>query len=338
MKLSYIENFQRTLEIIKLMARDEGATLTEISNKTGIDRWTVHDMIDRLDELSPDGKGLRIEEYKSLEDRRKTIYRIPKDNLWTLTLPGMNLSDEEGLLLALMFNQSNIAPNMKNASESLKKKLNMFKNMHDYQIMSVFEAKKITTKKTQKIIISILDAIKNNECISLEYKPVRRKETEYFLLPLGVFKYEEGYYLAAQKLPDGEYRTFGLERALNKPRIYTPTAPLPDRVDYKKFFDDPFGPFGHGAEFEAELKFDSFQGFFALERNWPETVSITEEDDETVTMKVKTHTVSGIKKWILSFGSSVAVISPTWLRDEIKEEHIEAIQKMAETKSATLPE
>lgn len=63
-QISQIDILSRALQIIRLMARDEGATVTEISKETGIDRWTVRDMIDRIENFNPDGKGLYIEEYE----------------------------------------------------------------------------------------------------------------------------------------------------------------------------------------------------------------------------------------------------------------------------------
>ena len=53
-QISQIDILSRTLQIIRLMARDEGATVTEISKQTGIARWTVRDMIDRMESFNPD--------------------------------------------------------------------------------------------------------------------------------------------------------------------------------------------------------------------------------------------------------------------------------------------
>ena len=55
-------------------------------------------------------------------------------------------------------------------------------------------------------------------------------------MPRGVFRYDGGFYLAAQKLPDGDYRSFGLERAADVPVAFDYGGPLPERYDYEKLY------------------------------------------------------------------------------------------------------
>ncbi len=320
-KISLIETVSRMLEILKLMARNEGATLTEISAKTGIDRWTVKNMIDSFEKFDPDGKGLYIQEFKSQTDRRQTIYKVPKNNLWTLTLPGMDLTDDEGLLLALMFSQSENNEMLKDSASKLRKKLNMFKNMQNYQIVSVSEAKKIAKPEMKGNIVNLLKAINEDRCIYLDYKALQSESVKsYLLMPLGIFKYETGYYLAAQKLPEGQFRTFSMERVSSAPQLAVFTGHRPEKIDYRDRLADPFGPFDHIDEFEAELKFDSFYGLLNMELSWPDAVQIQKQKDGSIIMKAKTRSHSGIREFILKYASHVCVLEPQWLKDEIKEE------------------
>ena len=323
-QISQIDILSRTLRVIRLMAREEGATVTEISKETGIDRWTVRDMIDRMESFNPDGKGLYIEEFEDENDHRQIRFRVPKEHLWTLTLPGMNLSDDEALLLALMFNQGFISPDVQDSALSLRKKLNMFRNFKEYEVLNLTSARKISTKETQKAIVAILNAIRDGKCINFSYKPVRRDVTEYRLMPLGVFRYDNGFYLAAQKLPEGEYRSFGLERVVGIPTAFDYDGVLSERYNYEELFNDPFGPFGHDKEIDAVLKFDSFHGFYNLERNWPDAVKIEVQPDESVIMRARTRSYSGIRKYILGFGTGVEVLEPEWLRNAIRDWHQKA--------------
>ena len=323
---STIDNISRMLSVLRMMAREEGASITEIVKATGIDRWTVRDMLDRMEDLSPDGKGLCIQEYENELDRRQTRYRVPKDTLWTITIPGMSLSDEEALLLALMFESGRSNPILKDSLDSLKKKMCMFKNIKNYEVLNVSTVKKVSTKQTQKVMLAILNAMNEGKCINFKYKPVRRDVAEYQLMPLGVFKYDSGYYLAAQKLPEGEYRSFGLERVTDIPTSFEYEGVLPEKYDYEELFKDPFGPFGHKDEFEAVLKFDSFHGFYNMEKDWPNAVKIEEQEDESVIMRAKTCSYSGIRQFIMGFGNGVEVLEPEWLRNSIRDNHIRAAQ------------
>lgn len=63
-----IEVITRMLQLVKIMSRPDGATITQMSDETGIDRWTVRDMLDSLENIGNDGKGLCIEEYRPQTD------------------------------------------------------------------------------------------------------------------------------------------------------------------------------------------------------------------------------------------------------------------------------
>lgn len=321
---STIDNISRMLSVLRMLAREEGATVSEISKATGIDRWTVRDMIDRMEDLSPDGKGLRIEEFDNELDKRQTRYRVPKSSLWTITIPGMNLNDEEALLLELLFEQSRNNPLLKDSADSLKKKICMFQNLKKYEILSKSTVNKIETEKTKTIMMAVLDAINRSKCLVIRYKPVNRDVQDYRIMPLGVFKYDAGFYLAAQKLPDGEYRTFGIERVLDSPVEFDFDGALPERFDFEELFDDPFGPFNHCEEFEAVLKFDAYHGVFNEEKAWPGDVKIEKQPDGSVIMRAKTKSYSGVEEYILSFGDGVEVLEPAWLREKIKETQLKA--------------
>lgn len=325
-KHNSIENISRMLQVLRFLARDEGATVTEIANKTGMDRWSVKDMIVSMENFNYDGKGLYIEEFENPCDRRQTVYRVAKDNLWTLTLPGLSLTDDEGFLLALLFSQNLQDQLLREPAETLKQKLQMFVNLPGYEIINVSKAKKAETPQVRKCIETLLRFVENDSAVGIKYKPFRRSPQEYTLRPLGVFKYDSGYYLAAQKLPGGEYRTFSIDRIAELPKaVFYPEGSFPEKEDYVSKFKDPFGPFNHKEEFEAVLRLNSICGDFTLEKKWdPEFVSFQRLEDESVIMKVRTHTVIGIRQFILGFGSAIEVISPQWLKDEVREEHRKA--------------
>ena len=165
--------------------------------------------------------------------------------------------------------------------------------------------------------------------------PVRREVTNYQLMPLCVFRYEGGFYLAAQKLPGGEYRSFGLERVVGLPTPFDFNGQKPEPYNYEELFSDPFGPFGHDKEINAVLKFDSFHGFYSLEKRWPEAVQIEVLPNETVIMRAKTHSYSGIRKFVLSFGTGVEVLEPQWFRDAIRDWHQRAADIYGERKESS---
>ncbi|MCR5760751.1 MAG: WYL domain-containing protein [Sphaerochaetaceae bacterium] len=325
-KMSGIDTLSRLVKVIKCLTRPNGATITEISEETGIDRWTVKDMIVRLETLKEDGYGLVVTEAKDAVDKRMTRYSVSKDCMWSLTIPGLQLSDDEAFFLSFMLSEGEHNPDLHITTSNLRKKLELFKNIQTYEVLNVNTVKKTTKHETQKVLLTILKAVKEHKCIRFNYKPFQRPEQQYEIVPYGIFKYDFGYYIISQKLPEGEERIFGAERIIGIPKIIDYQGTLPEKLDFLARFNDPFGPFDHREEFEAILKFNSSAGLFHMELAWPGVVKVEQQKDETVIMHAKTRSVTGIKRWIFSYGSSVQVLEPQWLKEEIRAEHLKAAE------------
>ncbi len=327
-KMSGIETLSRMIHLIKCMSKPNGATITEISEETGIDRWTVKDMIVRMEEFREEGYGLVLTEEKDPLDKRMTRYSVSKDCTWSLTIPGLQLTDDEAFYLSLVLSQGEDNPELAKTTHNLRKKLELFKNIQTYEVLNVNTVKKTTKNETQKVLLTILKAVNQNKCLRFEYKPVQREPKTYEVVPYGIFKYDYGYYMICQKLPGGEERIFGAERIIGVPEIIDYSGNLPERIDFEARFNDPFGPFDHREEFEAVLRFTPSAGLFHMELAWPGVVKVYQQEDETVIMHAKTRSVSGIKRWIFSFGASVQILEPQWLKEEIKEEYLKAAEQL----------
>ena len=92
-----IQRLMNLVTLIRLLGQDKGSTITELAEKTGISRWTVRRMLDKL----PPELGL-VEVEGEAVDRREKIYRINKDSLWTMTLPDVVLSEDERELFSVL--------------------------------------------------------------------------------------------------------------------------------------------------------------------------------------------------------------------------------------------
>lgn len=314
-----VESLSRLFQVIKIISRDGGATITQISNETGIDRWTVKDMIDSIDNLGNDGKGLCITEEKNPRDRRETLYSINKDNLWSLTLPKLNLTDEERMLLALLLQQSKQVPLLKDAADGLKNKINWLKDSNEYQIYNINDTERIVDPESKKALSIICSAIREDRCLEFDYNnKVNTKSGVRRVMPLYLFAYDAGLYLNAQKTENGELRTYAIERIQGLPRIIDiKESDKPKKAEYDGRLEDPISPFPDHEEFELEVTFNSWQGWYNLQRRWPSSVKITKNNNDTITMRIKTRSGYGAQKWILSQWKDVLSIKPEWIKDEI---------------------
>lgn len=309
-----IEVLTRMLQLVKIMSRPNGATITQMSNETGIDRWTVKDMIDSLENIGNDGKSLCIEEYQNPEDHRQTYYCIKNENKWTLTLPGLCLSDEEGALLSFLVNQSKQIPVLKDASEGLTNKLNWLNHVKSYPIYNVNAIERIVGPNAKESLDIIVKSIQNDDCLEFMYfNAGESKKEKRQVLPLYMFAYDGGLYLNAQKVENGELRTYAFERIQDIPKIIK-VKHKPEKLPYDGRLEDPFGPFWDSEEeIEVEITFDSWQGWYNLQKRWPESVSVTKNDDETYTLKARTHSIYGARRFIMNQDNHVLGLKPEWL-------------------------
>ena len=79
-----------------------------------------------------------------------------------------------------------------------------------------------------------------------------------------------------------------------------------------------FGVFDVPADFVAQqidVVFDDIR---------PDAVKIEVQPDESVIMRARTRSYSGIRKYILGFGTGVEVLEPEWLRNAIRDWHQKA--------------
>ena len=277
-------------------------------------------MIDSLEAMNTDGKGLCITEYKDPNDKRKTYYQIDRSSLWTLTLPGLSLSDDEGMLLALMMSQSQQTPVLKDAAQGLQAKLSWFKDAQNYQIYNVNATEKIIREEAKEAVGVILKAIQQNKCLCFTYDNAgNSKLARRDVMPLYMFVYDGGLYLNAQKLEDGELRTFAVERIQDVPKITSPRK-RPTPLPYDGRLEDPFGPFCEHKGFTFSVTFDSWQGWYNMQRRWPDSIKVKRNPDGTCTLTARTRGLHVVKKWIMGQAKNVKKIEPKWLRDKILEE------------------
>ena len=295
-----MESLSIMLQMIKLMSRKEGTTVSELSKELGMDRWSVKYMIDNLEEFNSRGNILLIEEFRSQEDKRKIIYRISPDSLWTMKIPSLNLTDDESILLALLLERAKQEPILGETADSLRDKLNWINSTSAYMIHSVKAIERITPPWAADSIRIILNAIRDNRCIAFDYSNAGdTKSGRREVMPLYIFVYENIIYLNAQKLDNGELRTYAIDRISGVPEeIEVPKGRRPKKLEYDGRLEDPFGPFWDSEEFEFTVRFDSWQGWYIMHQKWPESVKVKKQEDGTVLFTARSRCRYGVEEWI----------------------------------------
>ncbi len=287
--------------MIKLMAREEGITVTELAKELDMDRWSVKYMIANLEDMNYGNGSLLIQEQRSKSDKRKTIYKISPDSLWTLDIPALNPTDDESALMDILREQSDKKPSSGPQADSPYRKNCWLENRTGKMVRTASDIEKIAPPIAVDVARVILEAIRNDKCIAFDYPDTKDNQIiRNNVLPLYIFLYGNSVYLNAQILPKGqEVISFAIDKMINMPEtIEIRQEELPDKLEYDRRLEDPFGPFWDSEEFEFEVEFDAWQGWYVMHQVWPSDFKIEKLENGNVLFTAKARWRYGVAEWI----------------------------------------
>ena len=79
-----------------------------------------------------------------------------------------------------------------------------------------------------------------------------------------------------------------------------------------------------------EILIDEYQGWYEIQKAWPESVTFRQQEDGSYLFTLKTASSYGLMKWIMSMGSSATLVKPENMREQVKEELESMIQSYKE--------
>ena len=310
-----IQRVINLVKVIRILTRENGASITEIANEISVSRWTAARMISRLT------KPLGVEECASDKDKRETRYKIDKDNTWTMSLPNVVLQPEEKELFSLLLGIASDVPVLGKNANNLKDKIKWIDAKPSTKIINIPTLSKKVNDNTGDIVKVLLQAIDEGKWINFEYYIMKYEENKQYLVkPLYLFVYEGSLYLRGIQPKSGYYNSFAIERFVGIPTIQKAEKKIDINThDMENLVADPFGPFGSREPFEAVIRLGSWQGYYADLLNWPENCSIEEQEDGSYILKVITTNDFNLVQWIMKQGSDATVLSPDFLREEVVE-------------------
>jgi predicted DNA-binding transcriptional regulator YafY len=313
------------LRAVDFLARPGGATMVELGEALDVDRRTAYRMRDTLEEL-----GFPLYEDSSSLDGKKR-YRFEESylkKLPNLSLPGMSLSLSE--LIALYFIRGNgklfKGTDIERKVESAFKKLDTF--------MPEGLAKKLEKVKTlfvpttkfakdysdkQEIIETLTDAIFRQRTCLVEYHSFWDDKIKGFKIdPLRFFEQDGGLYLFVKATTFGNIRVLAVERII-KLTITEATFTPPEDFDPDALLENAFS-IVYDEPVVVRIRFSADRARYIKERSWAKEQIITDNEDGSIILELKTSGWFDVKKWILSFGAEAELLEPVELRREIIEE------------------
>ena len=248
-------------------------------------------------------------------------------------LPPVWYNEDELLALCMALRLASVIPDrsFKSALNNLLKKFTTFRSLGGFSILDEIR-EKVSIKNIEYLRINevlfhrVVDALFQGKSIKISYHSPFKKETSKRLIqPLHLLCYMGSWHLIAFCTLKGEIRDFALSRIksleVTDNKISIPQH-LPSVLEYIR---RNFGVIVGDESFEVCLKFSSDIADWIEEQVWHKNQILIRNADGTVTLKFPVADFLEVRREILRYGSSVEVISPISLRNEIKSE----IQKMS---------
>jgi predicted DNA-binding transcriptional regulator YafY len=176
--------------------------------------------------------------------------------------------------------------------------------------------KRLDERKIRAVAGRAIDAILRRRCVTMRYASRSSKKTrEYAVEPQRLTCANGGLYLTAWVNTYDELRHFALERieALSLEDAQFEPRPLPAEP-----FANSLGVFSGPAEAVA-IEFDAGAAAYVRERQWHRSQSCEERPDGTLVLRMDICVDWPLRAWILGFGASARVLSPSSLANDIVE-------------------
>lgn len=137
--------------------------------------------------------------------------------------------------------------------------------------------------------------------------------------PYVLASYGGAWYVIGRCHTAGDVRTFALSR-VEQARVLDRGFDLPEGFDPETMMGRHFGIVWGEEEHEVRLRFAARHAVYVLERAWHPTQELRQRSDGSVEMTLRVNALVELRRWILSWGEGVEVISPPELRERVHAE------------------
>jgi len=257
-------------------------------------------------------------------DQKKKGYYYD-DNAYEL--PPFWLKEEELLSLIIATKLASTIPEneSKNSLYNIVETIienNSSRKVNINDLLSKISVKNIEYYKTDgKIFQLVLSGLFNQKCLEIEYSsPFNKETTVRKIYPLHLLCYMGRWHLFAYCDLRKEIRNFALSR-IRSISFTDANIDLPEKLpDIKNYVNRNFGLIINDKQIEVCLEFGEDVAEWISEQIWHESQILECNINGGIRLRFPVSDFRELKGEILKYGSSVKVIYPEELKEEIKKE------------------
>ena len=170
----------------------------------------------------------------------------------------------------------------------------------------------------RKVTVRLLDAVLHHRRLTMRYHSLSSKrEKTYQIDPYRLVYAQGSLYLFAYVALYQQVRTFAVERIQQLTPLDETFTPVEDVTEAA--WPHSLGIY-HGKPEQVQLEFASEIAPYVRERTWPPSQTTTLRKNGALALTMNVSLDNSLQNWIRSFGSSVRVISPQTLIDNITDD------------------
>jgi hypothetical protein len=179
-------------------------------------------------------------------------------------------------------------------------------------------------------LFGLMHAIKNKVQICFSYKSYQNNKLSKRLVePYALKEYKGRWYLVCIDCKDHEIKSFAIDRLSDLDISKVPFKHYePNKIN--NYYKHSFGIVGPNLNADPEeviLKFTPHQGKYIKSFPLHSSQVILEDDEFSVTVKLKIHITQDFIMEVLRHGTELVVVSPSSLVREIKQLYTEALEQ-----------
>jgi predicted DNA-binding transcriptional regulator YafY len=180
----------------------------------------------------------------------------------------------------------------------------------------------------RETIQTLNDAVLGSRSVRIRYRTgstgaVSTRELD----PYRVWYRGGGLYVVGHDHKSEEIRTFAVDRIREIRQSGRRFRRDPD-FDFDTYIGSSFGVIAEPAT-RVRILFEPHWAGYVGERSWHPSQRLTKRRGGRIELSMEVGATADVRSWILSFGSGAEVLEPTSLRDEVKKQLEEALNRYA---------
>lgn len=234
------------------------------------------------------------------------------------------LTNDDRMMLSILMNMADSTGLYGDMVRSLKSHISMSRFSERGIIPMVSYSPEMQTGGAGRQFIPLmLQAIEEGKSVWVTYKRLwYDKEKEYTVNPIGLFTQNDNLYLFSYN-PHFEHNVVHAVSRIKKIKL-AEKASTPEEFKDLSLVLDPFGIAIDDKAITVTAWIDHWQAPYEIEAARTRNAAITEHEDGSMTITVRTRNRFACKRWLMSLGQQAKCLSPSDLAQEIQREHATA--------------